>query len=150
MNTKNHSNEAKQYIISKESHALMQKKRSLKLSQEIQEEVLLYSTVKKERDGIVKKLENEFNQEGNYVLEKNRAAEFNQDKVEEIGYLLQKMFEAMNYDKKDLEKLLFDKLDFSDTNFHEKLAQRIIDPLHMYVLFYKYIINIYFIIYHNF
>lgn len=72
------------------------------------------------------------NKIGNIIIDKSKYTEkLSDEKVEEIGYLLQKMFEALNYTKQEVEDVLFKDIEIANDNFIEKLSQKIVEVLLM-------------------
>lgn len=68
------------------------------------------------------------------IFDKNRQdSTLSLEKIEEIGYLLQKMFEAQGFDlnQKQLEAYLFDGLDFSSPQFQENFTEIIVNSVRM-------------------
>jgi hypothetical protein len=121
-----------------ESHELTLKKRSLKLTQQTQEELqLLNNKLEELREEEVNYNYNDEEQQlpsnkNNYIIDKSRVnCDYDTEKIDEIGFLLQKMFEAQEYTKTDLEGILFSELDFSNENFQEELTRRIVTTLIM-------------------
>ena len=54
------------------------------------------------------------------------------EEIEEIGYLIFKIYQGMDITKKELEKLLFDNFensDFKSELFYEKFTQRLLESL---------------------
>jgi uncharacterized phage-like protein YoqJ len=114
------------------------KKRSLKLTQQTQEELqLLNNKLEELREEEVNYNYNDEEQQlpsnkNNYIIDKSRVnCDYDTEKIDEIGFLLQKMFEAQEYTKTDLEGILFSELDFSNENFQEELTRRIVTTLIM-------------------
>lgn len=119
------------------------KKKSIKLSLHTQEELqlnLIANSNNKDSNNQyseINQIDEDNNNDNNnnlvdYIIDKSRVVEdFDTDKIDEIGFLLQKMFEALEYSKQDLELLLFSELDFSNENFLEELTRRIVATLKM-------------------
>ncbi len=126
-----------------ESHELQLKRKSIKLSLHTQDDLQLNlignnrSINLKDNNNEIEDFVNTNNNNNNvpevfYVVDKSRVVEdYDSSKIDEIGFLLQKMFEAIDYNKHDLEEYLFSELDFSEENFGEELARRIISALKM-------------------